>query len=212
MERINHSTETERAVLVIVDVQNDFVDGSLAVPGGAEVIPPLNKAAEYVRRNGGDVVLTRDWHPKETPHFGPGAWPVHCVAKTGGAAFHRDLAVSPDDIIISKGMGETDGYSGFEGQTDDGQTLEQILSPRTSHERVVGLIGGLAIDYCVKSTVVDGATAFANDPRVRIFALIDASRAVNLKPTDEADALAEMEAAGAELTNTQTIINEIFGE
>ena len=58
-----------RNVLVAVDVQHDFVDGSLAVREGEQVVAPLNTIAETVRHHDGQVVFTRDWHPAKTPHF-----------------------------------------------------------------------------------------------------------------------------------------------
>ena len=100
-----------RHLLVAVDVQNDFIDGSLAVKGGIDVVAPLNTLAHAVRRDLGRVAFTRDWHPAATPHFD--TWPVHCVADTDGAAFHPDLQLKEGDVVLNKGMGQTDGYSGI---------------------------------------------------------------------------------------------------
>lgn len=187
------STSNERDVLVAVDVQNDFIDGSLAVAEGEQVVEPINQVAESVRQAGGDVVFTRDWHPASTPHFD--AWPIHCVADTEGAAFHRDLAIENQDIIISKGMGQTDGYSGWEGTTAKGNTLETILAPQLSREKVRIFIGGLATDYCVKATALDIAERFGDDERVSLYLIRDAIRAVNLDPNDENRAFDAMKAA-----------------
>ena len=141
-----------RNILVAVDVQRDFIGGSLAVAEGEQVVAPLNTIAETVRHHGGQVVFTRDWHPGETPHFVNfgGQWPVHCVAGTTGASFHDRLNVQPGDTIIDKGVGQTDGYSGWEGQSDTGETLETIITPRTPHEKVQVFLGGLATDFCVR--------------------------------------------------------------
>lgn len=189
--------ENTRNVLVAVDVQNDFIDGSLAVTEGDQVVQPLNDVAAAVREAGGDVAFTRDWHPAETPHFADygGAWPVHCVAETEGAAFHPDLDVRDTDIVINKGMEQTDGYSGWEGVTDDGQTLEAIIAPLSREEKVRVFVGGLATDYCVKATALDIAARFKDDERVHLYLLRDAIRAVGLAPTDEEKALAAMEEA-----------------
>ena len=208
MERITNPTEHERSVLVAVDVQNDFIDGSLAVPEGSDVVAPLNTVADLVRSRGGAVVFTRDWHPEETPHFA--TWPVHCVADTEGAAFHPNLDVRDDDIIISKGTGQTDGYSGWEGTSDDGQTLETVIAPAGPRDRVRVLLGGLATDYCVKATGLDIAKRFKDDARVRIQYLADAARGVNLSQGDDMNAVAAMEAAGIELTYSTTV-TESFG-
>lgn len=186
-----------RNVLVAVDVQHDFIDGSLAVREGAQVVAPLNTIAETVRHHDGQVVFTRDWHPGETPHFSNfgGQWPAHCIAGTTGATFHDKLDVRPDDIIINKGMGQTDGYSGWEGQSDIGETLETIITPRTPHEKVKVFLGGLATDFCVKATALDIANHFRDDARVSIHLLREAIRAVGLTPTDEEEALAAMKEA-----------------
>jgi len=186
-----------RDVLVTVDVQNDFVTGSLAVTDGEAVITPTNEVAAAIRSTGGDVALTRDWHPAHTPHFDTdgGIWPVHCVAETEGAAFAPALEIAPTDLILSKGMEQTDGYSGWEGVGEQGETLETIITPRDPRERVRVFIGGLATDYCVKATGIDIATFFADDERVTTYLLRDAVRAVALQQADEANALQALEAA-----------------
>ena len=186
-----------RNILVAVDVQYDFIDGSLAVAEGEQVVAPLNTIAETVRHHGGQVVFTRDWHPGETPHFVNfgGQWPVHCVAGTTGASFHDKLNVQPGDTIIDKGMGQTDGYSGWEGQSDTGETLETIITPRTPNEKVKVFLGGLATDFCVKATALNIANHFRDDARVSIHLLREAIRAVGLTPTDEEEALAAMKEA-----------------
>lgn len=186
-----------RNVLVAVDVQHDFIDGSLAVREGEQVVAPLNTIAETVRQHDGQVVFTRDWHPGETPHFSNfgGQWPVHCVADTTGASFHDKLNVQPGDTIIDKGMGQTDGYSGWEGQSDTGETLKTIITPRTPHEKVKVFLGGLATDFCVKATALDIANHFRDDARVSVYLLREAIRAVGLTPNAEEEALAAMKEA-----------------
>lgn len=193
----SHNTLT-RDILVTVDVQNDFIDGSLAVTDGEQVIKPLNELAQAVRGNLGRVAFTRDWHPAATPHFD--AWPVHCVAGTRGAELHADLEVKNEDIIINKGMGQTDGYSGIEGIADDGTTLESLIAAARA-EKVRVFVGGLATDYCAKATSIDLATRFANDEKVDVYAVLDAMRAVNLQPTDEAEAVKAIAKAGVHITS-----------
>src|SRR5512143_401209 len=85
-------------VLLVVDVQNDFVTGSLAVPGAVQVLPVLNRYIREFAHRGLRIVATRDWHPPA--HFSfreqGGQWPEHCVAGTAGAAFAPQLKL-PDD-------------------------------------------------------------------------------------------------------------------
>ncbi|MGH9969316.1 MAG: isochorismatase family protein [Pyrinomonadaceae bacterium] len=184
-------TQKKRA-LIVVDVQNDFCPGgALAVAHGDEVVEPLNKKIEEFLARGEPVFKSRDWHPLKTKHFAAygGAWPVHCVQGTKGAEFHPALL---DDIhirVISKGLGDEDSYSAFDG-TDLGLQLERL-----GIEEV--WVGGLATDYCVKNTVLD-----ARKSGFRVKAMKDAMRAVELQPGDGDRALAEMRAAGAEVVKS----------
>ena len=183
------SSQTERRALIVVDVQNDFCPGgSLAVERGDEVVAPLNRLiAEFLER-GEPVYKSRDWHPARTKHFTDygGTWPVHCVQGTRGAEFHPELSDDPRVEVVSKGEGDEDSYSAF-----DGTTLAADLRQRGVREVWVG---GLATDYCVKQTVLDALRA-----GFRVRALSEAMRAVNLQPGDDLRALEEMRAAGAEI-------------
>jgi nicotinamidase/pyrazinamidase len=181
-------SEKKRA-LIVVDVQNDFCPGgALAVAGGDEVVAPLNKLiAEFLER-GEPVFKSRDWHPETTKHFTAygGTWPVHCVQNTKGAEFHPDLL---DDIhirVVSKGLGDKDCYSAF-----DGTDLALQLS-RLGVEEV--WVGGLATDYCVKQTVLDALTE-----GFKVRAIEDAMRPVEVNPGDGERAIAEMREAGTEI-------------
>ena len=179
----------EKRALIVVDVQNDFCPGgSLAVERGDEVVAPLNRLIKEFLARGEPVFKSRDWHPAVTKHFQAygGTWPVHCVQGTRGAEFHEDLLDDPRVHVVSKGLGDEDNYSAF-----DGTTLAEDL--RREGVREVW-VGGLATDYCVKNTVLDALRA-----GFRVRALRDAMRAVNLQPGDDRRALEEMRAAGAEV-------------
>ena len=176
-----------RRALIVVDVQNDFCPGgSLAVEHGDEVVAPLNRLIEEFLARGEPVYKSRDWHPSTTKHFSAygGTWPVHCVQGTRGAEFHPELSDDPRVEIISKGTGDENSYSAF-----DGTALADTLRSQGVEEVWVG---GLATDYCVKNTVLD-----ARREGFRVRALSDAMRAVNL--FDDARAVEEMRAAGAEV-------------
>ena len=178
-----------KRALLVVDVQNDFCPGgTLAVAGGDEVVPPLNQLIEEFLERGEPVFKSRDWHPPDTKHFEAygGIWPVHCVQNTKGAEFHPDLIDDPRIRVVSKGLGHTDCYSAFD-ETDLNEQLQQLGIDEV-------WVGGLATDYCVKSTVLD---ALKNGFRVK--ALTKAMRAVEVKPGDGTKAIEEMRAAGAEL-------------
>jgi nicotinamidase/pyrazinamidase len=190
-----------RSALLIVDVQNDFCPGgALAVPQGDQVVPVLNRVIETLRSAGVPVYASRDWHPAETKHFqsGGGPWPPHCVAGTAGAGFHPELKLPPDTIVISKGTDPaSDGYSPFEGRTDEGRSLLDDLR----HRGVTHLyVGGLATDYCVRAAVLD-----ARKLGLEVTVLTDAVRGVDVQPGDSARALEEMARAGARLATSEAL-------
>jgi nicotinamidase/pyrazinamidase len=184
-----------RDALVIVDVQNDFCPGgALGIAGGDAVVPVLNRYAERFAAAGAPVFATRDWHPARTSHFKAygGVWPPHCVQGTPGADFHPRLVLPTGSAIVSKGMDPSeDAYSCFQAETADGMPFAAALG-ELGVSRL--FVGGLATDYCVKSTAVDGARE-----GFEVVVLADAIAAVDLTPGDGAKALDEMRAAGAEL-------------
>ncbi|GFE58086.1 bifunctional nicotinamidase/pyrazinamidase [Geobacter sp. AOG1] len=184
---------TNDSALLIVDVQNDFCPGgALGVTEGDLVVPVLNRYIELFTTQGLPVFATRDWHPAMTSHFKAfgGVWPVHCVQGSTGAAFHPDLKLPPHAVIISKGMDPSrDDYSALHGIAPDGTPLPDLL--RQHGVRKV-YVGGLATDYCVKESVLEGiARGFT------MVYLADACRGVNLQPEDTEKAEAEMARAGA---------------
>ncbi len=191
----------QETALLIVDVQNDFCPGgALPVPEGDKVVPVLNRVAEQVAQRGGWVFASRDWHPPTTRHFADygGKWPVHCVQNTLGADFHPDLKLPEGTHIISKGTSETDnGYSAFEGRTEEGKTLLEVLRERNIRRLIVG---GLATDYCVRASVLD-----ALKHGFEVVVLTDAVRGVDVQPGDSERALQEMRTAGATLTSSDAL-------
>ena len=189
-----------RTALVIVDLQNDFADasGSLTVADGAQVVPRVNELVAAAREAGAFVVATQDWHPVVTPHFEKdgGTWPVHCVAGTWGAELHPALHLPADAPRIRKGIAGEDGYSAFTVRDpasgeETATELEALLRGR-GIERLV--VCGLATDYCVKETALDGARL-----GFEVEVVADAVAAVNLGPVDGERAFAEMSAAGVRI-------------
>src|SRR3990172_11003184 len=179
---------THDSALIVVDVQNDFCPGgALPVAEGDKVVPVLNR---YIRKfidAGLPVYLTRDWHPGDHLSFKPqgGIWPMHCVQGTEGARFHPELSIPSVAVVISKGTAPgKEAYSGFQG-TDLVSQLKQRQVRRL-------FIGGLATDYCVKSTVLDAI----REGFEGVF-LSDASMGVDVKPGDSERAIQEMLREGA---------------
>jgi nicotinamidase/pyrazinamidase len=198
---------TDRDVLLVVDVQNDFCPGgALGVPGGDEVVPAINRIA----RRFAHVVLTQDWHPPGHASFAsahPGRksfepvelaygrqilWPDHCVQQTLGASFHPALDVPRVELVIRKGFHPAiDSYSAF--RENDRKTptgLAGYLRER-GFERVT--LCGLATDFCVLYSAID-----AREAGFAATVLLDACRALDVEGS-LALALEAMRAAGVEL-------------
>ncbi len=190
--------------LIVVDVQNDFCPGgALAVKDGDRVVPVLNRYIDRFSKAGLPIFATRDWHPPKTSHFntGGGPWPPHCIQGSKGAEFHPGLKLPPVTVVVSAGMGpDEDGYSGFLGINDGGVNLVDLLRER-GVERI--FVGGLATDYCVKHTVLDG-----RKKNLQVVLLTDAVRGVNLQPGDSERAIAEMQRAGAEIATSLQQVSE----
>ncbi len=176
--------------LLIVDVQNDFCPGgALAVPQGDRVVPVINALMDHFKL----IVASKDWHPHRTLHFDK--WPVHCVHNTRGAEFHPALDSGRIGQVFLKGTEpKDDGYSAYEATNAD---LERYLKEHNVDELYVV---GLATDYCVRQSALD---ALAKN--FKTFVVTDAVAAVDVSPGDGARALAEMQAAGAELITSADI-------
>lgn len=175
---MNQTTEvklSQHDALIVVDIQNDFLEGgALAVQGGNAIIPVVNAyIAEFSRRQL-PVFLTRDWHPADHRSFTEygGVWPVHCVAGSKGAEFSADLSLPDHAVIVSTGVRpEQEGYSGFENPD-----LQNLLQDAGATRL---FICGIATDYCVLHTVCD-----ALKRGFEVFLLLDAIAAVNVRPDD----------------------------
>ena len=159
--------------LVVVDMQNDFVDprGALAVPGAMALLAPINALILAARTAHAPIAWTMDmdWHPAQTGHFQPwgGPWPVHGVAHTWGASLHPDL-LSVDGLCFKKGLGQEDGYSGFMGYAAGGGagpwdheshgtcSLGAWLG---QHAVQAVVIVGVATEHCVAATASDALKA-----------------------------------------------------
>lgn len=177
------------SALIVIDVQNDFcTGGALAVTGGEEVVPLVNRiAGRFPVR-----VLTQDWHSADHKSFaanhpaaeafsltqmpyGPQVlWPVHCVQGTRGAAFHPDLDTDMADMILRKGFRpEVDSYSAFfENDKATPTGLAGYLRERGVEDV---WLAGLATDFCVAHSALDAiALGF------QVTLLEDACRAIDL--------------------------------
>lgn len=196
--------EILRRSLLVVDVQNDFVEGGpLAVPGSHGVAAKINAFMTANAHRYTAIIASRDWHnPAGTNggHFpDPGVaptfvdtWPVHCVAGTPGAGYAPELDLAAVTHHLKKGQGRP-AYSMFQGLTEAGESLND-LARATGCARFD--IVGLATDFCVRATALDAAR-FGFGPRV----IVDLCAGVATEST--ALALTQMSRAGVELTTSE---------
>jgi nicotinamidase/pyrazinamidase len=191
-----------KSALLIVDLQNDFCPGgALAVPDGDTIVPVANRAIALFTAQGLPVIASRDWHPGITSHFKAfgGIWPRHCIQGTHGAGFHPELRLPQSAIIISKGSDpDRDDYSAFQARDHQGRPLAEILESlevRSIH------ICGLATDYCVRETALDGIRR-----SIAVTLLIDGVKGVDLTPGDSERALAEMRSIGVEFVKVAELV------
>jgi len=200
--------------LIIVDVQNDFIPGgALAVHEGDQIVPVINQ----IQQEFDFIVATQDWHPADHGSFAANhdgknigdfidlngvqqiLWPVHCVQGSFGADFHADLKRENWKAVFRKGTNpKVDSYSGFFDNNRQGDTgLSSYLKDNEIEEIYVC---GLAADYCVKFTVLDGISE-----GFKTHLVIDATKAVNLQPDDFDKSVQEMKSAGALLVSSHDI-------
>jgi nicotinamidase/pyrazinamidase len=144
------------SALIVVDVQRDFVDGPLAVPGAQKVVDDI---AKFISPTGFDyVVATKDWHRPDSSNGGHFAeWPVHCLADSEGATFANPIKHSMFDTIFYKGW-DRPAYSGFEGAAIDPPSISTSLETYLCRRAVTNVfVVGIAYEYCVKATALDSA-------------------------------------------------------
>jgi len=194
--------------LIVIDIQNDFCEGgSLAVKGANEIVPVINGIIKYAEICGDLVIATKDWHPEghgsfasahNAPVFSLGNlnglsqvyWPDHAIQNQPGSEFHKDLVYIPR--VIYKGKDPlVDSYSGFFDNGGKNPTgLIDFLKCWCVQE--ITLVG-LATDFCVKYTALDGVKL-----GFKVNVVLDACRAVDLNGSLEI-ALKEMEDAGVRI-------------
>jgi nicotinamidase/pyrazinamidase len=199
---ISSNTHPDSA-LIVVDVQNGFIDGALPVPGGAEIVPLINRLARAFQ----NIIITQDWHPPghvsfasshpgrqpfdtiELPYGRQVLWPDHCVQGTHDAALHAALDLPTAQLLIRKGFHpDVDSYSAF--QEADRKTPTGLAGYLRERGIRTLFITGLATDFCVAWTAID---ACKNGFETSV--IEDATRAIDLDGSLDA-AWAQMTAHG----------------
>lgn len=187
----------EESALILVDIQNDFCPGgALAVNEGDRIVAIVNKLIPKFSI----VISTQDWHPANHVSFEAqgGPWPQHCVQDTTGAELHPGLETDTIAHYFRKASSpDKDDYSEFAGKDEKGRSLDKVLK---GHRVKKIYVAGLATDYCVLETVLDGLKY-----GYEVYAVTDAMRAVNVNPDDEEKALYKMASSGAHLVTSEVI-------
>ncbi|WP_066802477.1 bifunctional nicotinamidase/pyrazinamidase [Moraxella oblonga] len=201
--------------LLVVDVQNGFIGGNLAVAGANNIIPTVNRLIDEFDT----VILTQDYHPKdhisfyqnhdgkkpfdtiELPYGTQVLWNAHCIQGTTDADFHANLKADKAELIIRKGFHQDiDSYSAF---------MEADRATRTGlagylRERGIDTVYvvGIATDFCVAWTAMD-AVAFGFDCTV----ITDATAPIDIDGSLD-KAMADMAEVGVKFITSKDILNQ----
>lgn len=146
----NRVKQENKDILIVIDYQNDFIDGSLRFDGAIKILTPLNKAIKKAEQKEMLVIFIRDWHPENHSSFTKhgGVWPTHCVRNTKGAELHKDLYIPRNSITIDFGTDtHSRGFSPYEnlalGQLIENPNINNVY------------IAGVALEYCVLATCLE---------------------------------------------------------
>ena len=201
------------SALIIIDMQNDFCHGgALAVKDGEKLVEPINDAQGKFDT----IILTQDWHPKTHKSFASNhegkeplstvemfyglqvLWPNHCIQGTEGSKFHSKLITDSADLIIRKGFRpEIDSYSAFfENDQKTSTGLDGYLKSRGVNTIY---LCGLALDFCVYFSAIDGAKLGYN-----VNVIQDACRAIDLDGSLE-KSLNDMKSKGVKILSTSDL-------
>jgi len=199
----------EKNCLIMTDIQNDFCPGgALAVAEGDQIIPVVNALVQKFDK----VVATQDWHPpghvsfaathKKEPYdmitiagIQQVLWPVHCVAGSFGADFHKNLDLRQVDLIIRKGNDpHIDSYSTF--MDNDKKRLTGLHYYLQGFEISDLYFCGLATDYCVYYSALD-----AREMGFHVSVIQDACRGVDVPAGNVTAALQKMKERGIRIMN-----------
>ena len=169
-------------VLVVVDMQNDFITGSLGTPEAQAIVPNVKKKIEEYHKNGDLIVFTRDTHYANYLHTKEGEkLPVeHCIENTWGWEIADGLRC--DEYIINKG---TFGSNNL---------IRYILAKHdfchSSNEHFTEIeVIGLCTDICVVSNALLLKATFYNDCDISV----DATCCAGVTPETHEAALKTME-------------------
>jgi nicotinamidase/pyrazinamidase len=201
-------------VLLVIDVQNDFMPGgALPIKDGDSVVPLINALAKKFDH----VIFTQDWHPPQhisfatthqkepyeiidAPYGAQTLWPEHVVQHTEGAALHPALHIPHTELILRKGFRRhIDSYSAF---LENDHTTPTGLAGYLRERKLSRLfLCGLAYDFCVRYSALDGkALSFET------IVIEDATRSVNLPGSVSATNAALAQANISRIQSTELLV------
>ena len=164
-----------RKLLLVIDMQTDFVDGALGSAEAVAIIP--NVLREIAKYEKSDIIATRDTHPEDYMLSREGKYlPVpHCIKDTAGWQIHPAIAPALDGcLVIDK---PTFGST---------ELCKRIVKLSESEEIEVTLVG-LCTDICVVSNAMLIKAAL---PEINVKIVADACAGVS--PESHAAALTTM--------------------
>lgn len=201
--------------LLIVDLQNDFVEGgALPVEGGRAIVPLINRLMPHFDT----VVASLDYHPSGHVSFASThgknigetvekegvvqlLWPTHCVAGEFGSELVEELESERVDKFVLKGTEvNVDSYSALYNNNRSSETglIDYLKEVGTTELYVCGL----AADYCVLFSVLDALSEGFD-----VTLITDATPAINVRPSDGAEAVEKMRAAGAHIITSKEVLS-----
>jgi nicotinamidase/pyrazinamidase len=206
------------AVLLVVDLQNDFMPGgALAVAKGDQIVESINVLARLYHERGSKVVLTQDWHPLKHKSFasaysdkkpgdpiqtvglGPILWPDHCVQNTFGAEFQKTVKTQFANLILRKGSNpEIDSYSAF--VENDKKTQTGLTGYLKDLKILKVFVCGLALDYCCLFSALDAKTA-----GFEVYFVQDLTKGIDLPANNITNAIQTMQQAGIHIISQREI-------
>jgi nicotinamidase-related amidase len=136
-----------RTALLIVDMQNDFVDprGRLCVSAAQATVPAIARLRDLAHAHGLLVLYTQDWHRPDDLEFT--LWGAHAVAGTWGAEIVPELTPGPDDLIVRKLR-----YDAFYGTSLD----HELRQRRIASVIVTGTVSNICVLHTAGSAALRG--------------------------------------------------------
>ena len=182
-------------ILIVVDMQNDFVTGALGTPEAQAIVP---KVVEKIKSWKGDVLYTRDTHHENYPETQEGKHlPVkHCLQGTWGWQLvdEVDAMIADEQMVEATPIYDKHTFGSYYLMED----LRETLLPQSDTEVNSITLVGLCTDICVISNAILCKTALPEVP-----VIVDASRCAGVTPESHKNALAAMKMCQIEIVNEE---------